>query len=288
MSASEPWFIEEKTNFKRVPHFLLEGNYRKMLSDSEIVLYTHLFDLAHLSFENSKRTGYWVNTNGEVFVHCTLESAQKVLNCGHDKASKVLRELERAGLIKRRSRGNGRTAEIILLKPDYRREKTATATSAQPNLQPRNTSVSSRGISASNNTNEIVPYLNCCANHPHNNTRTREEVECEIKDNISYDVLINDAAMSRRNLEGIMEVIIDTICCANPTVRISGEERDMTAVRERLYALDDMDIRYVLDKLNDMDTPIKSFAGFCLAKLYEAKYASDSYYAAKVKHDFGE
>ena len=89
-----------------------------MLSDSEIVLYTHLFDLAHLSFENSKRTGYWVNTNGEVFVHCTLESAQKVLNCGHDKASKVLRELERAGLIKRRSRGNGSVhVKLVISKP---------------------------------------------------------------------------------------------------------------------------------------------------------------------------
>ena len=279
-----PWYVEAKLPYKQAPIFILKDPYRELLNDSSILLYIYLYNLSQLSYENSQEGKYWVNRSGEVFVHCTLEKVQQFLKCGHDKAAKVLKELENAGLIKKVSRGNGRPAEIILLPPKLVIEESAPAASEKPKLQHRENRDSSSGKADTNHTDKTIADK-ISANHPPQNTRAREEVEEEIKDNISYDILLSEFPDDCGTLEVILEAMVNTICSKDAFVKIGKQEYDREKVRERFYAIDDMDIRYVIDKIRDMDQPIKHLAGFCVAKLYNAKNESDSYYESKYRRD---
>ena len=279
-----PWYVEAKLPYKQAPIFILKDPYRELLNDSSILLYIYLYNLSQLSYENSQEGKYWVNRNGEVFVHCTLEKVQQFLKCGHDKAAKLLKELENAGLIKKVSRGNGRPAEIILLPPKLVIEESAPAASEKPKLEHRENRDSSSGKADTNHTDKTIADK-ISANHPPQNTRAREEVEEEIKDNISYDILLSEFPDDCGTLEVILEAMVNTICSKDALVKIGKQEYDREKVRERFYAIDDMDIRYVIDKIRDMDQPIKHLAGFCVAKLYNAKNESDSYYESKYRRD---
>ena len=110
-------------------------------------------------------------------------------------------------------------------------------------------------------------------------------MEEEIKENIAFDVLWGDFPEHQDTLAGILEVIVDIICSSKFSVSINGADHDINEVRKRFYALDDMDVRYVIDKIRDMDSPIKSFHGFCRTLLYESKYASNRYYDSKINSD---
>ena len=279
-----PWYVEAKLPYKQAPIFILKDPYRELLNDSSILLYIYLYNLAQLSYENSQDGKYWVNRSGEVFVHCILETVQQFLKCGHDKAAKVLKELENAELIKKVSRGNGRPAEIILLPPKLVIEESAPAASEKPKLEHRENRNSSSGKADTNHTDKTIADK-ISANHPPQNTRAREEVEEEIKDNISYDILLSEFPDDCGTLEVILEAMVNTICSKDALVKIGKQEYDREKVRERFYAIDDMDIRYVIDKIRDMDQPIKHLAGFCVAKLYNAKNESDSYYESKYRRD---
>lgn len=272
-----------------MPNFLLEDPIRKQLSNDAILLYMYLYDLAYLSYENSRdkkgdERPYWVNKYGELFVHCTLKTICEKLNCGHDKAAKVLRELEDVRLIMKRSRGNGRAAQIVLLDPDSRIGKSYIAVSEKTKLEVRESRNSRSGKADTNNTDKIKTNI-ISVNHPPQKSYGREEVEQEIIENIAFGVLWSDFPEYRDTLTGILEVIVDTICSSKEIMSINGADHNIEEVRKRFYALDDMDIRYLIDKIRDMDSPIKSFHGFCRTLLFESKYASNRYYDSKINSD---
>ena len=279
-----PWYSEAKLPYKQAPIFIFSDYYRAKLDNSSILLYIYLYNLSQLSYENSKTGKYWINRSGEVFVHCTLETVQQILRCGHDKAAKVLKELEHVELIKKVSRGNGRPAEIVLLPPKLGIEESAPAASEKTKLGHRENRSLSSGKTDTNHTDKAIADK-ISANHPPQNMSTREEVEEKIKDNISYDILLSEFPDDCGTLEVILDAMINTICAKDALVKIGKQEYDREKVRERFYAIDDMDIRYVIDKIRDMEQPIKYLAGFCVARLYNAKNESDSYYESKFRRD---
>ena len=64
----------------------------------------------------SARTG-WYDELGRVYIYYPLDEIQADLNCGHDKAVKLLAELDTGkgiGLIERVKQGQGRPAKIYV------------------------------------------------------------------------------------------------------------------------------------------------------------------------------
>ena len=43
-----------------------------------------------------------------------------------------------------------------------------------------------------------------------------------IKDNIDYDILIQDPKMDKDRLDEILEIMLETVCTARKTIRIAG------------------------------------------------------------------
>lgn len=99
--------------FVRVPKVLLTNPRYTGLSANAVLLYGILLDRMCLSTKNKDR---FTDHFGCVFVYCTLKDICEMLSCGHDKATKTLRELEMFGLISRQQQGKGRPARIYVQK----------------------------------------------------------------------------------------------------------------------------------------------------------------------------
>ena len=95
--------------FYRIPKVLItDPQYRPVSTDAKL-LYGLLLDRMDLSVK--KR---WLDEQGRVFLFYTIESIQADLCCCKEKACKLLRELERAGLIERKRQGRGNPSVIYV------------------------------------------------------------------------------------------------------------------------------------------------------------------------------
>lgn len=117
------------------------------------------------------------------------------------------------------------------------------------------------------------------------NGMDRREALQTIRENISYEILIQKLPDEKSRIDGIVSLLVDTLCSRRPTVRISGEDIPTEEVRERLLILDDSHIEYIFDCLSENTTPIGNIRGYLLTALYNAPLTIDSYYDARVRRD---
>lgn len=99
-------------SYYRIPRLLINGRQFKGLSTDAKLLYGLLLDRRGLSSCNG-----WYDDFGRVYIYCTLDEIQRDLNFGHDKAVKLLAELDTGkdiGLIERIKQGQGRPAKIYV------------------------------------------------------------------------------------------------------------------------------------------------------------------------------
>lgn len=100
-------------SFFRIPRQLMTGRRFKQLSTDAKLLYGLLLDRMGLSAKNG-----WHDEAGRIYIYYTLKEIQAVFNCGHDKATKLLVELDGGktgfGLIERVKQGLGRPAKIYV------------------------------------------------------------------------------------------------------------------------------------------------------------------------------
>ena len=113
MRAKLSWWEAEAFAFVRVPKVILTHPSYTGLSANAALLYGILLDRVSLSTKNKDR---FTDRYGDVFVYCTLKEICETFNCGHDKATKMLKELELYGLICRMQQGKGRPARIYVQK----------------------------------------------------------------------------------------------------------------------------------------------------------------------------
>ena len=113
MSEKSYWWAAEAFAHYRVPKTLFTNPRYKGLSADAALLYGILLDRASLSVKNKDR---FTDRYGDIFVYCTLKDICRTLSCGHDKATKLLRELELHELISRKQQGKGRPARIYVRK----------------------------------------------------------------------------------------------------------------------------------------------------------------------------
>ena len=102
----------ESFSFYRIPRLLVTDPRFKDLSAAAKLLYGLLLDRMGLSARNG-----WYDEQNRVFIYYTLDEIGRDLCCGHDKATKLLRELDSdhgIGLIERVKQGLGKPARIYV------------------------------------------------------------------------------------------------------------------------------------------------------------------------------
>ena len=99
-------------SFYRVPRLLVTGEEYKRVSAEAKLLYGLLLDRMGLSARNG-----WYDELDRVYIYYTLEEIQEDLGCGHEKAVKLLAELDGGkgvGLIERIKQGQGKPTKIYV------------------------------------------------------------------------------------------------------------------------------------------------------------------------------
>lgn len=103
---------------------------------------------------------------------------------------------------------------------------------------------------------------------PQGNDRTDiDELESEVKDQIEYEVLLQDYGQAE--LDEIVCIITDVLCARRP-IRIGGTEYPYEIVRKRLLSLTAEHITHVLENRGNSNKPIRNVKSYLLAMLYNA------------------
>ena len=111
--------------------------------------------------------------------------------------------------------------------------------------------------------------------------RVYEEI---IKDNIDYDILIQDMA-DRDRLDEIVDLILETVCTRRKTIRVAGDDYPAELVKSKFMKLDSEHIRFVLECMRENTTKIRNIKQYLKAALFNAPSTIGNYYTSLVSHD---
>ena len=234
-----------------------------------------------------------------------------------DAIRAAVRELEQAGYIvrsrERDSQGRLRGADYIIYEqpqpvPDSPTLKNPTLdnptqekpTQEKPTQLNKDISSKEQSITDLSSTHSIpfhslnpLPYEQDEAATPPERKRTEAKTNSAIeiyreiiKDNIDYDILIQDPKMDKDRLDEIVEIMLETVCTARKTIRIAGDDYPAELVKSKFMKLNSSHVEFVLDCMRENTTKIRNIKQYLKAVLFNAPSTIDSYYTALVNHDF--
>ena len=231
-----------------------------------------------------------------------------------DAIREAVRELERAGYIvrsrKRDEKGRLRSADYVIYEqpPDMDLpilenptldnpilEKPTLENPMQLNKDKQITEKTNTDISTTHSIPILSPAPSPCENdaaEPQERKRTETKSQSAvdiyreiIKDNISYDILVEDRQVDRDRLNEIVNLILETVCTARKTIRIAGDDYPAELVKSKFLKLDSEHIQFVLDCMKQNTTKIRNIKQYLRAVLFNAPSTIDNYYTALVAHD---
>ena len=134
------------------------------------------------------------------------------------------------------------------------------------------------------------PFTEDAAEPERKGTEAKTQSAIEIyrditKDNIEYDILIQDPHMDKDRLDEIVDLILETVCTARKTLRIAGDDYPAELVKSKFLKLTSSHIEFVLDCMRENTTKIRNIKQYLRAVLFNAPSTIDSYYTALVAHD---
>ena len=98
-----------------------------------------------------------------------------------------------------------------------------------------------------------------------------------IKDNIAYDILLQDRSLDRDRLNEIVDLMLETVCTARKKIRIAGDDYPAELVKSKFMKLNSEHIRFVLDCMQENTTKIRNIKQYLKAVLFNAPSTIDSY-----------
>ena len=112
--------------------------------------------------------------------------------------------------------------------------------------------------------------------------RVYEEI---IKDNIEYNILLQDMKFDHDRLNEIVDIILETVCTSRKKIRIAGDDYPAELVKSKFMKLSSEHIRFVLDCMQENTTKIRNIKQYMKAALFNAPSTIGSYYTSLVSHD---
>ena len=112
-----------------------------------------------------------------------------------------------------------------------------------------------------------------------------EEAREIVRENIEYDILVQDPRQDREQLDEVVDLIAETLCSRRQTIVVAGDEYPAEMVKEKLLRVNSMHIGYVFDCLKQNTTYVRNIKKYLLASLFNAPSTIGSYYSALVNHD---
>ena len=273
----------ELFSFYRIPKALFQEQRFQSLSTDAKTLYGILLDRMSLSAKNG-----WLDEQNRVFIIFTIEDVKRSLCCEDNKATKLLRELEEFGLIKRKRRGLGRPSLVYV--------KNFSADSSKTRFQNRENHESGGFKSASqdpakprcNKTDKNNTEMN--ETYPFNSEETdgmsqREQLEKYFSQSLEVELLLRLCPDDEDIIYQIVDLLVDTCATKRKMLRIAGDDRPAEVVRSRFMKLNADHIKFVLKCLAENSSPIRNMKQYLLASLYNAPTTMQLSYQNQTNHD---
>ena len=231
-----------------------------------------------------------------------------------DAIRSAVNELERAGYIERHQTtdagGKFSSNEYIihespislppsLDKPLSENPTTGKPTSENPTQLNKDRVTKDQSITDPSSTHSIPslspPPTGTAAASPPERKRTEAATQSAveiyreiIKENIEYDHLLHHSKIDPEELDGILELLVETVCTARKTIRVAGDDYPAELVKAKLLKLNSGHIEFVMDCMRQNTTKIRNIKKYLLAVLFNAPSTMGSYYTALVAHDMAE
>ena len=273
----------ELFSFYRIPKALFQEPRFQSLSTDAKILYGILLDRMSLSVKNE-----WFDKQGRVFIIFTIEDVKRALCCADNKATKLLRELEKFGLIERKRRGQGKPCLVYV--------KNFSAESSKESVKNRDNDdscgskiacqdpVKSRGIKKKENKTEMN-NTNPILSDESEKMKNRELLEEYFSYSLEIDLLLRLCPDDEDTLYQIVDLLVDTCATNRKMLHIAGDDKPAEVVRSRFMKLNADHIRFVLKCLAENSSPIRNMKQYLLASLYNAPTTMQLSYQNQTNHD---
>ena len=273
----------ELFSFYRIPKALFQEQRFQDLSTDAKTLYGILLDRMSLSVKNE-----WFDKKGRVFIIFTIEDVKRTLRCADNKATRLLRELEKFGLIERKRRGQGKPCLVYV--------KNFSAESSKESVKNRDNDdscgskiacqdpVKSRGIKKKENKTEMN-NTNLILSDESEKMKNRELLEEYFSRSLEIDLLLRLYPDDEDTLYQIVNLLVDTCATNRKTLRIAGDDKPAEVVRSRFMKLNADHICFVLKCLAENSSPIRNMKQYLLASLYNAPTTMQLSYQNQTNHD---
>lgn len=282
------YFYEEQSEqfaFYRIPKCLFTEMRFKGISTPAKVLYGLLLDRVSLSAKNR-----WIDECGRVYIYYTLENIQEDLLCANEKATKLLRELERYGLIERKVQGLGKPNRIYV-KNFIRSRKSGVRDHENRDSGLTDIVIPDSRESNGNNTDITKTEYNdtdLFSSADEKRSEERQAYREYFRESLSIDIMKDRYPYDREIIDEILELILDVVCSSRKTIGIAGEQRPIDIVKSRFMKLDSGHLEFVLKGMSENTTLVRNMKQYLLAALYNAPLTINSYYKSLVHHDMAE
>ena len=273
----------ELFSFFRIPKALFQEQRFQDLSTDAKTLYGILLDRMSLSVRNE-----WFDKKGRVFIIFTIEDVKRTLRCADNKATRLLRELEKFGLIERKRRGQGKPCLVYV--------KNFSSESSKESVKNRDNDdscgskiacqdpVKSRGIKKKENKTEMN-NTNLILSNESEKMKNRELLEEYFSHSLEIDLLLRLYPDDEDTLYQIVNLLVDTCATNRKLLHIAGDDKPAEVVRSRFMKLNADHIRFVLKCLAENINPIRNMKQYLLASLYNAPTTMQLSYQNQTNHD---
>ena len=109
-----------------------------------------------------------------------------------------------------------------------------------------------------------------------------------IRENIDYDSLVIVYSYDRELIDGIVDLILETVLCRQEYILIASNQYPASVVKSKFLKLNYSHIEYVLSCLRRNTSKVNNIKKHLLAALLNAPSTIDGYYQAEVQHDMPE
>ena len=273
----------ELFSFFRIPKALFQEQRFQDLSTDAKTLYGILLDRMSLSVKNE-----WFDKKGRVFIIFTIEDVKRTLRCADNKATRLLRELEKFGLIERKRRGLGKPSLVYV--------KNFSAESSKESVKNRDNDdscgskiacqdpVKSRGIKKKENKTEMN-NTNPILSDESEKMKNRKLLEEFFSHSLEIDLLLRLYPDDEDTIYQIVDLLVDTCSTNRKLLHIAGDDKPAEVVRSRFMKLNADHIRFVLKCLAENSSPIRNMKQYLLASLYNAPTTMQLSYQNQTNHD---
>ena len=257
----------EQFSFYKIPKLLFIEEYFKKLSVEAKVLYGLMLDRMSLSMKNQ-----WLDEEGRAYIYYSLEDIMDALGCSNKKAISIMKELDTEdgiGLIEKKRQGQGKPTMIYLkqfMVQDVQKCKNFTSNEKTVFPEVKKLHVLKCNSDMSRSEEITLPEVKKIHTNKNNINNTelsntesnlivsgddgmRREMEAYaeiIRENIEIDILRERYPYEKELIDGIFDLILETVLCKNDVIIVASNRYPAELVRSKFLKLNSSHIEYEL------------------------------------------